>query len=287
MRCLIAYFSGTGTTETVVRMLKGELEKLGHEVILVRMEDTLKRNEPLSLAGYELLGLASPVLEYGTPRIVMDFVRRLPDAKAQRTFILRTAGGVAPQNYHASKSLIRKLRRKGYAVFHERLFSLGSNWIVKFSDSSVHRLHQAAIRKTGLMAKDLQEGKERFLATSIWTAALMGLISFLGSKSAWLVGKDLRVSSACTMCGLCARNCPRGNIEERGGRIRFGRSCVVCMRCVYSCPARAIGFKLFSFFAVPGGYDLPRILQDSQKEAPSEEGVVPPFLPAYVRDDAL
>jgi ferredoxin len=287
MRCLIAYFSGTGTTEAVVRMLGGELERLGYEVVLARMEDSTLRGTPIDPSGYDLFGLASPVLEYGTPRIVMDFVRLLPVAAAQRTFILRTAGGVAPQNYHASKSLIRRLSRKGYSVFYERILSLGSNWIVKFSDATVHRLHEAALRKTALMARDLREGRERFLKAGPGTAALMGLVSFLGRRSTWLIGKDLRVSRACTSCGLCARSCPRGNIRERDGRIKFGSACICCMRCVYSCPSKAIRHKLFSFFAVPGGYDLGKILEDSAKDAPSEAGAVPPFLAAYAQDDRL
>jgi ferredoxin len=251
------------------------------------MEDATLRGRPIDPSGYELFGLASPVLEFGTPRIVMDFVSLLPTVRAQRTFILRTAGGVGPMNYQASKSLMRKLRRKGYSVFYERILSLGSNWIVKFGDQAVRRLHEAALRKTALMAADLHEGRERFLRSGFWRGALVSLVSFLGTRTIWLIGKDLRVSSACTLCGLCARGCPRGNIRERGGRIRFGLSCVLCMRCVYSCPSRAIGFKLFSFFAVPGGYDVGKALEAAQNAPPSEEGPFPPFLPAYVRDDAL
>jgi len=287
MRCLIAYFSGTGTTETALRMLSEELEKQGYEVSLARMEDATLKRMPIDPRGYDLFGLASPVLEFGTPRIVMDFVRLLPTAEAQRTFILRTAGGVASQNYHASKALIRKLRRKGYPVFYERIISLGSNWIVKFSDQAVRRLHEAALRKAALMAADLHEGRNRFLRSGFWNGVLRGLVSFLGTRTTWLIGKDLRVSSACTLCGLCARGCPRGNISERGGKIRFGLSCIVCMRCVYSCPSRAIGFKLFSFFAVPGGYDAGKALEDAKKAPSSGEGPFPPFLPAYVGDDAL
>ena len=55
----------------------------------------------------------------------------------KKTFIIRTAGGVAPVNYNASKPIIRNLTRKGYEVEYERVFSIGSNWVVKFDDAVV------------------------------------------------------------------------------------------------------------------------------------------------------
>jgi len=287
MKCDIAYFSGTGTTEVAVRMLKAGLESSGCETELTRIEDVLKGSEPMPAIDAELFGIASPVLEFGTPRIVNDFVRALPDGGGRRTFILRTAGGVGPQNYGASKSLIRALRRKGYDVFHERIFSIASNWIMKFGPSAVARLHESTLRKTTLMAGDLLAGRERFLEAPVGTRILMGTIAFLGTRSTWLMGKDLRASDECAMCGICVRGCPRGNIFEKKGKIAFGSRCLCCMRCVYSCPRKAIGFKLFSFFAVPGGYGIGQLIEESKAASPSTEGYTPPFLAAYVRDDAL
>jgi ferredoxin len=287
MKCLIAYFSGTGTTEAAVRMLRDGLEASGCGTRLARMEDILLGREPMPAIDAQLLGIASPVLEFGTPRVVKDFVRALPDGAGRRTFILRTAGGVGPQNYGASKSLIRALRRKGYLVFHERLFSIASNWVTKFSPAAVAKLYEATRRKTALMAADLLAGRERFLEAPIGTRLLMGTIAFLGARSTWLVGKDFRVSGECTMCGICVRGCPRGNISERKGKIAYGTRCICCMRCAYSCPRKAIGLKLFSFFAVPGGFRIEKAIEEATAASPSIEGYSPPFLPAYVRDDAL
>jgi ferredoxin len=287
MRCLIAYFSGTGTTEIAVRMLGQELEKEGYTVDLARIEDATLGRARIDPRGYDLFGVASPVLEFGTPRIVMEFAALLPESDGQVTFILRTAGGVAEQNFNASRPLIAKLRRKGYQVFHERLISLGSNWIVKFSDRALRALHEAALRKTAIMARELREGKERVLKIGLARRLLMGTVSALGTRSSWIMGKDLRASDACTKCGVCSRLCPRGNITQSGGKPRFGSSCALCMRCVYSCPSKAIGFKLFSFFEVQGGYEAKRELERALAAEPTAEGELPPFLPAYVEDDAL
>ncbi|HWQ29393.1 MAG TPA: hypothetical protein VN549_00270 [Negativicutes bacterium] len=76
----------------------------------------------------DLLGIGSQVIGYGVPVLVRDFIKALPDGNGKRTFIFRTAGGVAPINYNASKPIIGKLKRKGYEVFYERVFSISSNW---------------------------------------------------------------------------------------------------------------------------------------------------------------
>ena len=68
----------------------------------------------LNLDQYELIGFGSQVIGYGVPNLVKDFVHILPKGRQQKTFIFRTAGGVAPINYNASKSMIRALSRKGY-----------------------------------------------------------------------------------------------------------------------------------------------------------------------------
>ena len=261
MKCMIAYFSGTGPTELAGWMRAGALRDSGCETRLVRIEDALNGAEPMPALDAELFGIASPVMEFGVPAIVRDFARALPEGGGRRTFILRTAGGVAPQNYGASKPLIRALRRKGYDVFHERLFSIASNWVTKFAPSAVARLYEATSRKIALMAGDVLAGRERFLEAPVGTRMLMGMIAFLGTRSTWLMGKDLRASEKCTMCGTCVRGCPRGNISERKGKIAFGRRCICCMRCVYSCPKNAIGFKLFSFFALPGGYRIDEAIE--------------------------
>jgi ferredoxin len=282
----IFYFSGTGNTELVAVMLKEELEKRRYSAELIRMEDVLKKRLPLDLARYDLVGIGSQVIGFTAPTLVSRFVGMLPKAQGKKTFVFRTAGGVAPVNYNASKLLIRKLSRKGYDVFYERIFSIGSNWITKFEDGVTIKLHEAARKKTGLMCDELIAGEKRILKTGFFQRMLMGCVAHITPLFFRIAGKDYAVNETCTHCGLCVKNCPAGNIAEKNGKIKFKMSCNLCMRCIYSCPRNAIHLRRLSFFAVPGGYNIKKILAQPCK---SESGSKPepPFLKKYLADDSL
>jgi ferredoxin/flavodoxin len=284
---IIFYFSGTGNTELVAVMLKDELEKRQYQAELIRMEDVLKKKTPLNLGRYDLVGIGSQVIGFATPTLVNKFVRMLPEAQGKKAFVFRTAGGVAPVNYNASKPMIHKLSRKGYDVFYERIFSIGSNWITKFDDGIIVRLHEAARKKAGLMCDELVLGKKRFLKTGFFQKVLMGCVMRITPLFFRIAGKDYAVNESCTHCGLCVKNCPAGNIVEKNGKMTFKMSCNLCMRCVYSCPRNAIHFRKLNFFAVPGGYNIKKILA---QPCPGENGSAkpePPFLKSYLADDAL
>lgn len=282
----IYYFSGTGNTELVSRCFETELGRLGCEVSLVRMEELLKAEAPLELSDCDLIGIGSPVVGYGAPALVYRFLRKLPKARGQKVFIFRTAGGVAPINYGASAAMRRILEHRGYEVFHERLFSIGSNWIVRFSNDAMRRLRDASAEKVALMCRELVAGAGRRMEVSLGMSLLMGPVRFLASIFLRLMAKDLRVGSDCSRCGLCVRSCPAGNISETGGAIRFGADCSSCLRCVYNCPRRAIGFKTLSFFPVKGGYDLAKILAHPEACPDAGTKANPPFLAQYLENAA-
>lgn len=281
------YFSGTGNTALVANTVKETFVQLGYAVDLVRIEDVLKQALPLDLSRHEFVGIGAQVIGYGTPHLVLDFIHRLPSGQGQKVFIFRTAGGVAPINYNASKVMIRRLARKGYDVVYERLFSISSNWIVRFEDNVIRQLVAATQRKAALMCQEVVQGRRRYLKTGLGLQLQMETVAFLSRWFFRLVGQDYRVGAACSHCGLCVRNCPTNNIYEQNGQIKFKLSCASCLRCIYSCPQQAIQFKFLKFFAVVGGYNLKQILGRSGSAAEKPTGKVPPFFEEYLANDAL
>lgn len=284
---VVYYFSGTGNTEIVANMIKEEFSKYEYNATAVRIEDILKGNLEIDLKKYDLVGIGCQIIGYGIPNIVYDFIRLLPKGNCKRTFIFRTAGGVAPVNYNASKSMIRKLTRKGYEVFYERVFSIGSNWVVKFDDEVTRQLYKATFKKVTIMCKEVIQGEGRILKTGFGLKVLMELVMHITPLLLGLVGKDLTINESCSHCGMCINNCPARNIYEKNGTIHFKLSCNSCMRCVYSCPKHAINFRILTFFPVAGGYNIEKILNQPLNANEITNRKVPPFFNDYIHNDGL
>ena len=51
---------------------------LGWSNELIRVEDVIKKNVPLDISQYDLIGLGSQVIGYGIPGLVRSFTRKLP-----------------------------------------------------------------------------------------------------------------------------------------------------------------------------------------------------------------
>lgn len=285
----IFYFSGTGNTKLVAEMIREEFIKNGYEVDLIRIEDVLKGSCKFDPGRYGLIGIGCQVIGYSVPNIMYKFLRKVPEAENSRVFIFRTAGGVGPVNYNASNPVRRKLTRKGYEVFHERMFSIGSNWINKFDTSVVRQLYLATQKKVAAMCGEVINGQKRVLKTGLGLKLGIGLAAPVFSVLFRFMGKDLKVSEACTHCGLCVDNCPAGNIYEKNHDIRFKLSCNCCLRCVYSCPQKALSFKRLTFIPVTGGYDINKILNQACEETSGESATnrVPLFFNEYVSNGKM
>jgi ferredoxin len=283
----VFYFSGTGNTELVAKMVKESFEQQQYAVDLVRMEDVLKQKMTINVEKYDFIGIGSQVIGYNAPGIVYDFVRSLPQGGGKKVCIFRTAGGVAPINYNVSKPLMRKLSRKGYEVTYERIFSIGSNWIVRFKDEVMQKLVETTRQKVERMCREVLAGEKRMLHTGLGLRLAMEMLMAIDLPVFRLIAKDYRVEQSCTHCGLCVRQCPVNNIVEKNGKIDFNWSCNGCMRCVYACPQNAIQFKHLTFFPVEGGYNLKKILQHPQGEAENAARRTPPFLAEYIANDGL
>ncbi|HEX2945742.1 MAG TPA: EFR1 family ferrodoxin [Clostridia bacterium] len=283
----IFYFSGTGNTEIVAKMISDSFVRHEYSVDLIKIEDITKSRQKVDAEKYDLIGIGSQVIAFGCPRIVYDFLKYLPDGNGKKLFIFRTAGGVVTQNYNASRPLCRKLTRKGYDVFHERLFSIASNWAVRFDDEVVKKLYETTRMKTEIMCEQLIQNQTRFLKTGPFTRLMMSFIAAISSVALRLVGKDYKVGSSCNHCGTCIKHCPVKNIYEKNRKIKFKLSCICCMRCIYNCPKQSIKLRLFSFFYLPGGYNINKLINSPDTGNKSPNGIIPPFFNKYIVDKEL
>jgi NAD-dependent dihydropyrimidine dehydrogenase PreA subunit len=258
----LVYFTGTGNTEMVARVLAAHLG----DASLYAIEDLLSLRAPApDLTGTSRLVLLYPVYAFDAPPIVYRFLKRLsewvggksslPAAKAHKSAAIITVPCDPHRiNSAAAVGVKRRLSGCGYQVAYEEQVVMPSNFFTPYPDSWNRSLVRGADKKTAAIAEELQAGVERSLSPGVlaFTARFLGKMEHLGDN---FFGKDLRAGKECTLCGACSSGCPVGNIRIKGGQVRFGWSCIMCMRCIYRCPKEAIMPRLYRFTVMKGGYD--------------------------------
>jgi flavodoxin/ferredoxin len=256
------YFSGTGNTEIVAERIESAFRSQGVDVERIRIEDVLKGQVQVNTGAFDVIGIGHPVYGFDAPRIIDDFVHKLPPGKGTRTFVFKTAGDLSWLNNGASKAAIRSLERKGYSVFYERLICMPSNWAMRYADELSKQLCEAVGVKAEHTCAEILAGKERHIKATALFSVIVRWSHWGEELGACLFGKGLRVSRTCINCGTCIANCPTDNIHRHETGIQFGGNCLWCMRCIYACTRHAISPRFGRFCVLKGGYDIKSIIDD-------------------------
>ena len=252
-RICLFYFSGTGMTKYIVDRLSGEFQKHCVSCDFFIIEETNSRN--IVLTEYDIMGVAYPVHSFNAPKIIIDFVKQLPRANSMNTFIIPTAGEDDKINYASSDLLIKKLSKKGYRVFYDKLIEMPSNFATKYSDEKVIQILAKANEDIPTIAKNIQELKPCFMEKRVGSKAitLIGRIEWLGAP---FMGKLCYIKKDCDRCGKCVNSCPNRNILITKNSVKFKWRCGMCMRCIYQCPKNSISIRQpFKFVRFDEWYD--------------------------------
>ncbi len=257
----IVYFSGTGGTR---RIAYGLNERLKSFNINTSMHELDAKNK-LAINSEHLLIILYPVYAFNAPRPVYDFISSLPMSnKAQAAVISVSGGGEVSPNRACRLHVIQRLKKRGYNTVYENMLVMPSNVFVKTPDELSLGLLGVLPSKLDKIVYDLISGSMRRTKPVIMDR----LASYLGEGEkigGLYLGKLIKADENCSGCGLCANNCPSGNIVMDNGRPHFEKKCLLCMRCLYSCPKQALNLTLFKFFKIEQGYNLAALEEDLNK----------------------
>lgn len=264
----IFYFSGTGNTEIIARLLSESYERKQINVELFRIEDIINHKKPLSIHDFDMIGVGHPVLGFGASGITDQFAKMLPSCPGKKAFVFKTASSPHYINHGASDTVIHKMKEKGYRVFHNSILAMPCNWFMKYDDQLNKQLYEAAIKKVEKIVVDTINEQEQQLKINGVLSKLLRII-YYGEEhyGAKYFSKGLSTSDNCNFCKKCVRNCPTHNISEAAGKICFGSNCIWCMRCIYACPNHAIQAKNLTGCVLDpytGGFNIDKLLNNPQ-----------------------
>ncbi len=202
------------------------------------------------MAGYDLVGLGSPVYAFGQPFNVVDLVRSLPDLNERPVFLFNTYGTYA---FDAGTRLVKLVREKGaslvgYFACHGKGSYLGYakvGWLFSASHPTEEDMQNA--RRFALMVAAKAGGEPQTGGDEVAGSpapVIYRLERFFTNQ--WLTSRFYSRffkadASLCNSCGLCSKKCPTSNIgQDDSGLPVWGRSCIGCLMCEMNCPKDAI-----------------------------------------------
>lgn len=240
---MIFYFSGTGNSRLIAERLAAELSEK-----LVFIPEAASRGDfSVELEEGESLGFVFPVYCWAPATPVLEFVERmqLKGRRPEYTYMVTTYGDEAGQ----TEKVLRKVLGKYPGLKLDAAFGLVMpETYVNFQkmdvDSpdvarakirrSLDRIPSIAARiRCRTVCSDVLVGKMAWLKTHL---VRRYFYRYLVDDSKFWHTED------CTVCGICEKVCPLGNIRIMRDGPRWMGECVTCDACYHNCPSHAIRF---------------------------------------------
>ena len=243
-KCLIVYFSQSGSTVGVAERIAAGLRVSQYQVELCNIKDS----KPPDVRSYDLFGLGMPVYFYNPPYNVTDYVQNLPDLSGIPAFVFLTYG---TYRFDVGNRIRRALTRKGarvvgYTYYRGADLFLGylkRGYLFSPDHPRANELAQAEAFGRKIAARvgttehsALEAERAPSLIFRIERLLLGGWLTRKIYSRFFTVDKG-----KCNACGICWNRCPTSNITEaESGYPVWGRDCLLCLTCEKDCPEDAI-----------------------------------------------
>ena len=251
-RYLIHYFSGTGNTHHMVKVIERDLKNKGYSVELLNVEGDSENY--LNLKDYEFHIFCFPVYGFGTPSIMLKYILNMKTTIQANAAIICTSGGFEGQSLSHFKYLLNK---KGFKVFFTDMVMYTYNWtqVLNPQDKKVEeKVFKEADFKVIAITEKIINTEANFKKRNGISLILCWIVFILFSKVARkILGKTFIADKSCINCRKCKDICPAKAINIYNGRPTWNWKCESCQRCINICPQKSIQLsivKLIIFFVL-------------------------------------
>jgi Dissimilatory sulfite reductase (desulfoviridin), alpha and beta subunits len=235
-RTTIFYFSGTGNSLWIARLLARELGNTD----LVSMVNWDKKHHKINST---TIGLVFPVHMWGVPRRVLEFLDYLEALSPEYIFAVAVNAG---QVSNTLVQLKKVMQCRGLILSSGWSVVLPSNYIPWGGPGSVIRqkeLYAAARTQIADIAPAIGQGFELPVEKGpLWQRIIFTWLYNLSFPHVPEMDKNFWVDDRCNQCGLCVKLCPSRNILITEDKLTWSSHCEQCLSCIQWCPQEALQY---------------------------------------------
>jgi ferredoxin/flavodoxin len=237
MKTTIYFFSGTGNSLFVARLLAKELGPC--ELLPI---PSLIHLEWIQ-SDCEVIGIVCPTYYIGPPEIVKAFLRKLDVSNARYIFAVPTRGMAIATG--TTRHIRDILRGKGKDLDLGMYVTMGQSFTPNHrvpSAEEIAALNAKAEIRIEAIAERIRGRKRKQEFNQGWL--LTPLIHPMFMRGIHERDRGMVLDAArCLGCGVCQSVCPVGNVDCLDGRPVWQHRCELCLACVMFCPQSAIEFS--------------------------------------------
>jgi formate hydrogenlyase subunit 6/NADH:ubiquinone oxidoreductase subunit I len=236
MENTIIYFTGTGNSLAIARLLAG---KLGQTEI-ISVTEMLSRSDLRLIA--DTCGFVFPVNCQDAPEIVKRLIRLARIPTNAYVYAIATHNGDPGYSHF---TLDRILGGKGQCLQAGFAILMPGNSIAPYNSTNSEeetnqRLSATASRVAEIADSVAKREQIPYAGSASLQKRLKGFHSLLRHRVFFNVPRNFWVTDTCNLCGLCVRICPENNISINADTVKWGKHCQICLACIHWCPQRAI-----------------------------------------------
>ncbi|MGN0098609.1 MAG: EFR1 family ferrodoxin [Candidatus Methanomethylophilaceae archaeon] len=232
---MIVYFSGTGNSLLVARMLQ---ELTEDEIASI---PDLISNGTKNLTSNRPFVIVSPIYAWKIPNYVEDFIERTEFKGTGMVYFVMTCGGEAGFNCKYVENLCK---RKGLEFMGEVDLTMPDNYLIMDDppgEEKARKMIECVVPQVREAAEHISNGE------LIHTSPHGGMFrTYVVNPLFYKFNIDcdgFKVTSSCDGCGRCVSDCPTECVSMSKGKPKWSGECIQCLSCINKCPRTAIEFK--------------------------------------------
>lgn len=229
MKTTIYYFTATGNSQQVAKILQKELQSE-----LKPMSSNIS-----TICSSEVIGFVFPTYFWGIPNIVDTFIANI-SIKSQNPYIFAVTTCTLYSG--AALGMVAELLEKHNLnlSYGKSIHSVG-NYIIEYNvntkkiEKTLNKVKKQTekVSQAILLKKRTQVRKPFYIQKKIYS----------GYHKRRTQDNLFSVDDSCISCGLCQKVCPAQNIVMEKSRPHYQHHCEHCLACVHWCPKKAIQFN--------------------------------------------